>query len=165
MMSFHRFPTVTPTSVVVEEGGLTDSYSIVLTSEPTANVTISVGVVESPAQTTLSATSLTFTSSNWNTAQTVTVTAVADLVIENSHTSTITPSATPTPPATRLRPEQPLPVSRVHALVFKDAGIYRIDMRGLDEIARNQVDEFLFMLAPLRVLGGTGSAVNPLAVV
>ena len=64
-----------------------------------------------------------------------------------------------------VRTEQPLPGRNVHALFLQDAGIYLIEMLDLEEIARDQVYEFLFMMAPLRVLGGTGSAVNPLAVV
>ena len=53
-------------------------YTVVLTSEPTDEVTISLSV--SPAAVTLSNTKLTFTSSNWNQAQTVTVTAVDDTI-------------------------------------------------------------------------------------
>ena len=78
---------------VSESGPTSDTYTVALTSEPTADVTIAISVVEAPAQSTISGTSLTFTSANWSTAQTVTVTAVDDLVIEASpHWSTITHS-------------------------------------------------------------------------
>ncbi|MEE9284435.1 MAG: cyclase family protein, partial [Dehalococcoidia bacterium] len=55
------------------------------------------------------------------------------------------------------RAEQPLPGRNIHVLFLQDAGIYLIEMLDLDEIARDRVYEFLFMMAPLRVMGGTGS--------
>ena len=74
----------------VTEGGATDSYTVVLSSQPTANVTVNI----SPnSQVLVNKTSLTFTSANWNTAQTVTVTAVDDSAEEGSRTVTITHSA------------------------------------------------------------------------
>ena len=78
-------------STEVIEGGLTDTYFVALTSEPTADVTITI---TPDAQSTVNPTSLIFTSANWNTAQTVTVTAMDDSDIEalNPHTSTITHS-------------------------------------------------------------------------
>lgn len=76
-------------STTVAEGGATDSYSIVLTSAPTGDVTVAV----SPdAQLTTSA-NLTFTPGNWHIAQNVTVTAVDDAVAEGAHTGTITHAA------------------------------------------------------------------------
>ncbi len=54
-----------------------DSYTVVLDSEPTDDVRINL---TAPAMVTLSATSLTFTTSNWNQAQTVTATAVNDSI-------------------------------------------------------------------------------------
>ncbi len=54
-----------------------DSYTVVLDSEPTDDVRIDS---ISPAMVTLSPTSLTFTPSNWNQAQTVTATAVNDTI-------------------------------------------------------------------------------------
>ncbi|MGB2762060.1 MAG: Calx-beta domain-containing protein [Minisyncoccales bacterium] len=77
-------------STDIAEGGATDTYDVVLTSEPTNDVVITI----SPdSQTTTNPTSLTFTSANWNTAQTVTVTAIDDDVAEGDHTSTITHSS------------------------------------------------------------------------
>jgi hypothetical protein len=71
----------------VVEGGVTDTYSVVLRRAPTADVVLTPSY--NPAQISLSAGALTFTSSNWNTPQTVTVTAVDDNDIENVHTSAI----------------------------------------------------------------------------
>ncbi len=81
--------------VDVEEGGATDSYQIALESIPTANVTITV---DPDNQTDLGAGAgvaimLTFTPANALIPQTVTVTAVDDLAIEGTHTSTITHTA------------------------------------------------------------------------
>ena len=74
-------------STKVKEGAETDSYTIVLKSEPMANVTINI---TPGGQTTTNPTSVVFTPANWNVAQTVTVTAVDDALIEGSHTETIT---------------------------------------------------------------------------
>ncbi|MDB9435478.1 ExeM/NucH family extracellular endonuclease [Dolichospermum lemmermannii CS-548] len=74
----------------VTEGGATDSYTVVLSTQPTANVTITI----SPdSQITTSATTLTFTTANWNVAQTVTVTAVDDAAIEGTHNGIISHTA------------------------------------------------------------------------
>ncbi|MFK0733225.1 MAG: ExeM/NucH family extracellular endonuclease, partial [Gloeotrichia echinulata HAB0833] len=77
-------------STNVTEGGATDTYTVVLNTQPTANVIITIAP---DSQTTTSATTLTFTSANWNIAQTVTVTAVDDTAIEGTHSSTITHTA------------------------------------------------------------------------
>ena len=77
----------------VTEGGATDSYTLVLNSQPTADVAISLNA---GTQVTTSTNSLTFTPANWNVAQTVTVTAVDDAVVEGSHNGAITHSVTST---------------------------------------------------------------------
>ncbi|MDJ0496946.1 MAG: S-layer homology domain-containing protein [Acidimicrobiia bacterium] len=59
----------------VIEGGASDTYTVVLDSEPTANVVVTV----SPdAQVTAAPSPLTFTPANWDTAQTVIVTGISD---------------------------------------------------------------------------------------
>ncbi|MFB2894585.1 ExeM/NucH family extracellular endonuclease [Aerosakkonemataceae cyanobacterium BLCC-F50] len=78
-------------STNVTEGGATDTYSVVLNTQPTADVTIAIN---SGNQTTTNPTNLTFNTANWNVAQTVTVTAVDDAVVEGNHTGTITHTAT-----------------------------------------------------------------------
>ena len=65
---------VTPTELTIEERA-TDGYTVALTARPTADVTISV-VSGSPGVATVDPPSLTFTPSNWDTAQPVTVSAV-----------------------------------------------------------------------------------------
>ena len=62
---------------VTEEDTTGDSYTVVLNSQPTATVTVTVAG-HAGTDVTLSPTTLTFTSTNWGTAQTVTVTAGPD---------------------------------------------------------------------------------------
>ncbi len=83
------------TSVTEEVGaGRTDLYTVMLDSRPTADVTIAVESGDTGAAT-VSPTTLTFTASNWNTGQTVTVTGVDDDVDQLSDRSvTITHTAT-----------------------------------------------------------------------
>jgi len=85
--------TITQTlgNTAVTEGGDTDSYSVVLTSQPTANVTVNLNGED---QLSFNTTTLTFTPDNWNVAQAVTVTAVDDGLIEGNHTQTISHTAT-----------------------------------------------------------------------
>ena len=68
--------TVSDTSIDIEEGD-SDNYTVVLDSQPTHSVTITVN---DPSNTDVTAepASLTFTTVNWDTAQTVTVTASQD---------------------------------------------------------------------------------------
>jgi len=79
----------------VAEGGATDTYDVVLTSQPTAGVTVNM---LSDPQVTTAPTSITFTAGNWATPQTVTVMAVDDLVAEGAHTGTITHTLTTSDP-------------------------------------------------------------------
>jgi hypothetical protein len=72
--------SVTPTSgLTTTEAGGTASFDVSLTSAPTADVTIHL-YSSDPSEGSVSPTTLTFTSGNWNTPQTVTVTGVDDLV-------------------------------------------------------------------------------------
>ena len=90
--------TVTPTSVSMNEGGSAD-YTLALTSEPTAEVTIAVArATGGDTDLTAAPASLTFSASNWSTAQTVTVSAAendADFVVDRA-TFTHTASSTDT---------------------------------------------------------------------
>ena len=71
-----RGVTVTPTALTVDEGG-SGSYTVVLTSEPTADVTVEIQVPED-TDITVDQTELTFTAEDWHQVQTVTVTAAQD---------------------------------------------------------------------------------------
>ncbi|MFC1586972.1 beta strand repeat-containing protein [Planctomycetota bacterium] len=74
----------------VTEGGATDTYTVVLTTEPTAEVTITVTPdAQSTVDNGLGGNTLVFDADNWSDHQTITVTAVNDTLIEGNHTSTI----------------------------------------------------------------------------
>ncbi|MBD2492423.1 Calx-beta domain-containing protein, partial [Aulosira sp. FACHB-615] len=76
-------------STNVVEGGASDTYTVVLKTQPTADVTITLNV---GSQITTNNTTLTFTAANWNTPQTITVIAVNDTTPEGNHAATITHS-------------------------------------------------------------------------
>ncbi len=86
----NEFPGVRITqsggNTLLSEAGLTDIYDVVLSQAPAADVTIGI---TPDAQSTVSSPSLTFTSANWSTPQTVTVTAVNDATAENAHPTVI----------------------------------------------------------------------------
>jgi len=74
--------TIIPTTgLATTEAGGTDTFTVVLNTQPTADVTINL-TSDNPAEGTVNQPSLTFTPANWNTAQTVTVTGVDDLVAD-----------------------------------------------------------------------------------
>ena len=64
-------------SISVSETGTTDSFTLKLKSEPTANVILSINS-SNTAEGTVSPSSLLFSRNNWNTSQAVTVTGVDD---------------------------------------------------------------------------------------
>lgn len=76
-------------STDVTEGGATDTYSFVLTTQPTADVVITV---TAGAQLARAPASLTFTAADWNIPQDVTITADDDAVDEDLHMDTVTHS-------------------------------------------------------------------------
>ncbi len=82
--------TESESSTAVTEGSTADSYTLVLTSAPTADVTITA---TPNSQVTVSPSTLTFTSSNWATPQTITVSAVNDSVTEGTHYGSIAHTA------------------------------------------------------------------------
>src|SRR5207245_7325611 len=72
--------TVAPTAgLVTSEAGGTATFTVVLTSQPTANVVIPV-TSGNLAEGTVAPASLTFTTADWSTPQTVTVTGVGAAV-------------------------------------------------------------------------------------
>ena len=81
--------TVSKSAVTVTEQDTTgDTYTVVLDSQPTANVTITIGG-QTAADITATPTPLTFTTTNWATAQTVTVTAGNDTdTVTDTHSLT-----------------------------------------------------------------------------
>ena len=53
----------------------------------------------------------------------------------------------------------------VHRILLVEHGIHIVEHLALEEAAAQGLTEFLFVLAPLRIVGGTGSPVRPVAVV
>jgi hypothetical protein len=81
---------VTPTSgLVTSESGGTASFTVFLSSPPQANVTIPSIVSSNTSEGTVSPTTLSFNSTNWNIPQTVTVTGVDDAIDDGNQTYTI----------------------------------------------------------------------------
>ncbi len=84
--------SITPTQTTATEGGANGSYRIQLMSQPIDPVTITlttgnqIGAIAP----------VTFTANNWNVAQTVTVQAVDDTVVEGAHSGNITHSVSST---------------------------------------------------------------------
>ncbi|MEB3358225.1 MAG: malectin domain-containing carbohydrate-binding protein, partial [Synechococcales bacterium] len=74
-------------TTTVAEGGESDAYSIVLNSQPSSDVTITLQLDNS--QLTADKTTLTFTPTNWNIAQSISISAIDDALTEGSHFSTI----------------------------------------------------------------------------
>lgn len=51
----------------------------------------------------------------------------------------------------------------VHQILLVQNGIHIIEAMNLDELAADGVSEFLFMVSPLKIRGGTASPVRPVA--
>ena len=83
-----NFVITTSGSLQTSETGFTASFTVVLTSQPTSDVTIPVNSSD-PNEGTASTNQLTFTSANWNQPQTVTVTGQPDAVVDGNVTYTI----------------------------------------------------------------------------
>ncbi len=71
--------TVSETSVTTGEDGTSDTFTVVLNREPTADVIVPLRSTNT-SEGTVSPASLTFTNMNWDTPQTVTVMGVDDMV-------------------------------------------------------------------------------------
>ena len=84
---------VSPTVLVITGDGLitkedpvtplTDTFSVVLNSAPTASVSLGSIVSQNTGEVTVSTSSLLFTTGNWGTPQTVTVSGVDDAIIDD----------------------------------------------------------------------------------
>jgi autotransporter-associated beta strand protein len=76
--------TVAPTTgLTTTEAGGTATFTIVLNSQPTADVTIPLSSSDT-TEGTVAPSSVTFTTANWNTPQTVTVTGVNDAIVDGT---------------------------------------------------------------------------------
>ncbi|MDE0360748.1 MAG: hypothetical protein OXI74_06225 [Rhodospirillaceae bacterium] len=77
-----------PAQVTVVEGG-TESFTVELNSQPTENVTVTVTNRSTSVISTVAPGSLTFSPTNWNTPQQVTVTASNDMAVTGDRRGTI----------------------------------------------------------------------------
>jgi len=75
----------------LSEGGGSDSYTVVLSALPSGSVTI--GLFSQPNQLIATPSSLVFTTANWNVPQTVSLTAIDDVIVEGTHTVAVSHSA------------------------------------------------------------------------
>lgn len=90
--------SISPQALTVAEGptgvGTTASYQVVLATQPTATVAISVSAGLQTLVNGTDALLLQFDETNWSTPQPVTVAAVDDALIEGEHSDTITHTVT-----------------------------------------------------------------------
>jgi hypothetical protein len=87
--------TETRSDTTVSESGTTDTYEVALGMQPSSNVTVAIA---NDGRVHTNVSSLMFTSSNWATPQTVTVSAVDNKLIEGAKTSVLTHTASSTDP-------------------------------------------------------------------
>ena len=113
---------VAPVSITVSEGGAGSGFIVRLNTAPTADVTIAL---TGNADVVLGSASLTFTTANWFTAQTVTVTAVDDATYEGieivsvatgvASTADVTYSGLdPADVSVSILDNEPVPISAIH---------------------------------------------------
>lgn len=66
--------------------------------------------------------------------------------------------------AVEVHPSETGKIGPVHMRLIRDFGCHLMELVVLSELSRDEVHEFLFVVAPLPISGGTGSPVNPLAI-
>ena len=81
--------TRSPASVTVSEAVTTGTFTVVLDSQPGGNVVFDISASDT-GEATVDSSSLTFTTGNWSTLQTVTVTGVDDSLDDGDQSSTVT---------------------------------------------------------------------------
>lgn len=65
--------------------------------------------------------------------------------------------------AEHIPPDSAQPALPVHRLLLAERGINLIEVMNLEALADRTVDEFLFVGAPLNIVGATGAPIRPLA--
>jgi hypothetical protein len=94
--------------VVVGENGLSDTYSLALTSAPSSIVTVTIFT---NGEVNVSPATLIFTPQNWSAPQNVTVSAVVDFLTEQAHTGMIAHTFTSSDPLYNGVPASPVVAS------------------------------------------------------
>ncbi len=152
----------------VSEIGLADQYQIVLTQQPTADVTITLsnpdGDLAAVDAANLGNSFLTFTPSNWDTPQTVHVTAIDDLIEEAFHRGSVVHISSSADPA-----YQAVGMPRVIVNIFDDefGGVVAIPTEGetnVTEGGAGDTYDLVLTLAPTQdvtiSLGTVGNQVT-----
>jgi len=83
--------TVNKNTIIVNESGTAGNFTVKLTAQPLNNVSFNILSADT-SEVIVSPTTLTFTNSNWNTEQKITVTGVDDLLTDGSIDTNITVS-------------------------------------------------------------------------
>jgi kynurenine formamidase len=65
----------------------------------------------------------------------------------------------------QIKPGAGHSVLPAHRVLLVESGIHIIEHLALEEAAAQGLTEFVFVMAPLRIVGGTGSPVRPFAAV
>jgi hypothetical protein len=119
------FVVTTTGNLQTTETGLTASFTVVLTSQPTNDVTIPVSSSDL-SEGTVSTAFLIFTSGNWNQPQTVTVTGVTDTNVDGNvvYSIDLGPSASGDSNYNNL-PERSVAVTNFDAAPVDKVGIFR----------------------------------------
>lgn len=66
--------------------------------------------------------------------------------------------------AVEVMSQVPPPDLPVHKAAIRDLGLYLVEYLNLEELAADRVYESLVIIAPLPLIGGIGSPVNPIAI-
>ena len=102
--------SVTPNLIYITEGGSAGSFNLVLNYVPSDNVILNSAATSGQCSISSGA-QVTFTPSNWNTAQTVNVLATDDSVVEGNHTCVIEVSVDGATPASEYSSYNPSDVT------------------------------------------------------
>src|SRR5207249_6176700 len=105
------------------EAWCTATFAVVLNTQPTANVTIGLSSNDL-TEGTVAPASVTFTTANWNVAQTVTVTGVDDPIVDGNIAYTIV-----TAPATSTDPQFGRVKSREVVVTYEDNEVVGINVK------------------------------------
>ncbi len=117
--------TLSKTAATVTEAGSSDTFTIVLTAQPSSDVVILVTSGDT-GEAIVNKASVTFNNDNWNVPQTITITGVNDNIVDGNQTSIVTLSIddTKSDPPYRAVADQTVSVTTTHndrPLDFGDA--------------------------------------------
>ena len=79
-------------------------------------------------------------------------------------TAHVSPTAADNPPVNVTPSADPKLSNPTHQIALVVHGIFLLEHLKLDELAAQRVYEFALIVQPLKLLGGTGSTVAPVAV-